>query len=202
MVRRSTLLFNVIPSSQPICDHALLTRNDTRVLLALVVALLNAGNGLEVLWVLLTTLAFALFLIFLVRPLYRRLCFATGSIQNGPTPLLMTVTLVMVLASAFVTDIIGVHAIFGGFLAGVIIPHDGDLATKIAEKIEDIVNIIFLPLVSTSSFTRVHVAYAGTNHCHFFIDIHHVDGYSTLHCPDCKHKLAFLILERCGDTSF
>lgn len=165
----------VIPSSQPICDHALLTRNTIRVLLALVVALLNAGNGLEVLWVLLTTLAFALFLIFLVRPLYRRLCFATGSIQNGPTPLLMTVTLVMVLASAFVTDIIGVHAIFGGFLAGVIIPHDGDLATKIAEKIEDIVNIIFLPLVmSHHHHSRVYDAYAGSNHCRFFIDKHHV----------------------------
>ncbi|CDH50442.1 k homeostasis protein [Lichtheimia corymbifera JMRC:FSU:9682] len=132
------------------------------VLLALVVALLNAGNGLEVLWVLLTTLAFALFLIFLVRPLYRRLCFATGSIQNGPTPLLMTVTLVMVLASAFVTDIIGVHAIFGGFLAGVIIPHDGDLATKIAEKIEDIVNIIFLPLYFTLSGLQTQIGLLNT----------------------------------------
>ncbi|KAI7883661.1 hypothetical protein K492DRAFT_214920 [Lichtheimia hyalospora FSU 10163] len=132
------------------------------VLLALVVALLNAGDGLEVLWVLLTTLAFALFLIFLVRPLYRRLCFATGSIQNGPTPLLMMVTLVMVLASAFVTDIIGVHAIFGGFLAGAIIPHDGDLATKIAEKIEDIVNIIFLPLYFTLSGLQTQIGLLNT----------------------------------------
>jgi Kef-type K+ transport system membrane component KefB len=41
-----------------------------------------------------------------------------------------------------------VHPIFGGFLAGVIIPHDHDLAIKITEKIEDIVNIVFLPLVS------------------------------------------------------
>lgn len=132
------------------------------VLLALVVALLNAGNGLEVVWVLLTTLGFALFLIFLVRPLYRRLCIATGSIQNGPSPLLMTVTLVMVLASAFVTDIIGVHAIFGGFLAGVIIPHDGDLATKIAEKIEDIVNIIFLPLYFTLSGLQTQIGLLNT----------------------------------------
>lgn len=72
----------------------------------------------------------------------------TGSFDNGPSPLLMTVTLMMVLVSAFVTDIIGVHPIFGGFLAGVIVPHEGDLATKITEKTEDMVNIVFLPLVS------------------------------------------------------
>lgn len=165
------------------------------MLLALVVALLNAGNGLEVVWVLLTTLGFALFLIFLVRPLYRRLCIATGSIQNGPSPLLMTVTLVMVLASAFVTDIIGVHAIFGGFLAGVIIPHDGDLATKIAEKIEDIVNIIFLPLVMLLS--SLWFICAESNQGYLFIDID-----STLHYLDCKLKLDCLTLDKFGDTSF
>jgi len=59
----------------------------------------------------------------------------------------MTVTLMIVLLSAFVTDIIGVHAIFGGFIAGVIVPHEHDLSIKILEKIEDMVNILFLPLV-------------------------------------------------------
>ncbi|KAI9320507.1 Sodium/hydrogen exchanger family-domain-containing protein [Dichotomocladium elegans] len=132
------------------------------VLLALVVALLNSSNGLQVLYVLLTTVAFSLFLFLVIRPLYRRLAIYTGSIQHGPTPLLMTVTLVMVMVSAFVTDIIGVHAIFGGFLAGTIVPHDGDLATKIAEKIEDIVNIIFLPLYFTLSGLKTQIGLLNT----------------------------------------
>ncbi|KAG2182863.1 hypothetical protein INT44_005844 [Umbelopsis vinacea] len=116
------------------------------VLLALVVALLNASGGLTALWVFLCAIAFSLLLIFVVGPLYHRLCLHTGSYDNGPTPLVMTVTLLMVLISAFVTDIIGIHPIFGGFLAGVIIPHERGLAVKITEKIEDIINIIFLPL--------------------------------------------------------
>lgn len=62
----------------------------------------------------------------------------------------MTVTLMIVLLSAFVTNIIGVHAIFGGFIAGVIVPHEHDLSIKITEKIEDMVNILFLPLVSAT----------------------------------------------------
>ncbi|KAI8365278.1 Sodium/hydrogen exchanger family-domain-containing protein [Radiomyces spectabilis] len=127
------------------------------ILLALVVALLNATGGLEALWVFLTTVGFALFLIFGVAPLYKRLCVYTQSFEHGPSPLLMTVTLLTVLVSAFVTDIIGVHAIFGGFLAGVIVPHKGDLAIKITEKIEDIVNIIFLPLYFTLSGLKTQI---------------------------------------------
>ncbi|KAI8329538.1 Sodium/hydrogen exchanger family-domain-containing protein [Chlamydoabsidia padenii] len=132
------------------------------VLLALVVALLNATGGLEALYVFLTTVAFALFLIFLVGPLYYRLCVKTDSFENGPSPLLMTVTLMMVLISAFVTNIIGVHAIFGGFLAGVIIPHESNLPIRITEKIEDIVNILFLPLYFTLSGLKTQIGLLNT----------------------------------------
>ncbi|OBZ80142.1 Cation/H(+) antiporter 19, partial [Choanephora cucurbitarum] len=50
-----------------------------------------------------------------------------------------------------------VHAIFGGFLAGVIVPHDHGLAVKITEKIEDIVNIVFLPLYFTLSGLKTQI---------------------------------------------
>ena len=43
-----------------------------------------------------------------------------------------------------------VHAIFGAFLAGIIVPREGGLAIALTEKLEDMVSIIFLPLVSTS----------------------------------------------------
>jgi hypothetical protein len=132
------------------------------VLLALVVALLNSNGGLEALYVFLTAVAFSLFLIFLIGPLYRRLCVMTNSYEQGPSPLLMTVTLMIVLISAFVTDIIGIHPIFGGFLAGVIIPHENDLPIKITEKIEDIVNIIFLPLYFTLSGLKTQIGLLDT----------------------------------------
>ncbi|KAI8636592.1 Sodium/hydrogen exchanger family-domain-containing protein [Parasitella parasitica] len=132
------------------------------VLLALVVALLNSSGGLEALYVFLTTVAFALFLIIFIAPLYRRLAIKTGSFERGPSPFLMAITLLLVLVSAFVTDIIGVHPIFGGFLAGVIVPHDHDLAIKITEKIEDIVNIIFLPLYFTLSGLKTQIGLLNT----------------------------------------
>ncbi|CEP09315.1 hypothetical protein [Parasitella parasitica] len=132
------------------------------VLLALVVALLNSSGGIEALYVFLTAVGFTLFVIFIVGPLYRRLCLYTNSYENGPSPLLMTVTLMIVLLSAFVTDIIGVHAIFGGFIAGVIVPHEHDLSIKITEKIEDIVNILFLPLYFTLSGLKTQIGLLDT----------------------------------------
>ncbi|KAG2232628.1 hypothetical protein INT48_001317 [Thamnidium elegans] len=127
------------------------------VLLALVVALLNSSGGIVALYVFLTATAFTLFVIFVVGPLYRKLCIHTNSFEDGPSPLLMAVTLMIVLICAFVTNIIGVHSIFGGFLAGVIIPHEHDLSIKITEKIEDMVNIIFLPLYFTLSGLKTQI---------------------------------------------
>ena len=36
----------------------------------------------------------------------------------------------------------------GGFLAGLVVPREGNLAITLTEKLEDMVSIIFLPLVS------------------------------------------------------
>ena len=86
------------------------------VLLALTVALVNASSGLTALWVLLASAGYTIFLLFLVRWGYCWLAERTGSIEKGtPNSLMMTITLFIVLISAFYTDIIGVHPIFGIF---------------------------------------------------------------------------------------
>lgn len=61
--------------------------------------------------------------------------------------MMMAVIILLVLVSSFYTDIIGVHAIFGGFLVGLIIPHEHGFAVKVTEKIEDFISALFLPLV-------------------------------------------------------
>ncbi|KAL8736536.1 MAG: hypothetical protein Q9181_002407 [Wetmoreana brouardii] len=116
------------------------------ILLALCVALVNAGSGISALWVLLTCVAWILFLVYAVRPAFLWILRRTGSIQNGPTQSMVALTVLMTLTSAFFTGIIGVHPIFGGFLVGLICPHDGGFAIKLAEKIEDLVTVLFLPL--------------------------------------------------------
>jgi Kef-type K+ transport system membrane component KefB len=53
--------------------------------------------------------------------------------------------LVALLMSAVAAEWIGIHAIFGAFLLGAIIPHDSDVARAFQHKLEDIVKILLLP---------------------------------------------------------
>ncbi|QDS69173.1 hypothetical protein FKW77_010566 [Venturia effusa] len=116
------------------------------VLLALCVALVNAGTGLTALWVLLTCTAWILFMVYAVRPLFIAHLRRTRSLENGPSQTVIVLTLLIALTSAFFTGVIGVHPIFGAFLAGLICPHEGGFAIKVTEKIEDLVSSLFLPL--------------------------------------------------------
>ncbi|KAI6030489.1 Sodium/hydrogen exchanger family-domain-containing protein [Pisolithus orientalis] len=120
-------------------------------LLALSIALVNATSGLTALWTFLVCVAFALFLLFPVKRIMLWLAHKTGSTVNGPTMFYMTVVMIVLWASSFFTDIVGVNAIFGAFLVGVIIPREGGLAIALTEKLEDMVSIIFLPLYFTLS---------------------------------------------------
>ncbi|KAL0950061.1 hypothetical protein HGRIS_010067 [Hohenbuehelia grisea] len=128
------------------------------ILLALTVALVNASTGLTALWVLLVCVGFVLFLLYPVRWGFLWLARHTGSLEQGsPTPFMMTVTLLIVFISAFFTDVIGVHAIFGGFLAGLIIPHENGFAISLVEKLEDLVTILLIPIYFTLSGLRTNL---------------------------------------------
>lgn len=85
-------------------------------LLALSVALVNAGSGLTAVYILLTCVGYALFLLLVVSRLMLWLAHKTGSVENGPTMIFMTFTILLLFGSAFFTDVIGVHAIFGSCL--------------------------------------------------------------------------------------
>ncbi|KAI9604769.1 hypothetical protein H4Q26_002738 [Puccinia striiformis f. sp. tritici PST-130] len=121
------------------------------ILLALAVTLVNSGAGLTALYVMLTIAAWIVFLAFVVRPIFIVLARRSGSFEKGPTPGITCLVLLMTFTSAWFTQVIGVHSIFGGFLIGVIMPHDGGFANKLVAKIEDLVTVFFLPLYFTLS---------------------------------------------------
>lgn len=65
--------------------------------------------------------------------------------------------LVAVLASAVVTEMIGIHAIFGAFLLGAVIPHDSHIARSFRHKLEDVVSILLLPTFFAYTGTRTQI---------------------------------------------
>ena len=62
-----------------------------------------------------------------------------------------------VVASALVTEIIGIHLIFGAFLLGAVMPKNADLVREIAEKTEDFVLIFLLPVFFAYSGLRTQI---------------------------------------------
>jgi Kef-type K+ transport system membrane component KefB len=94
---------------------------------------------------------YTIFLFYLVRPAFHWVLRRTRAIQDGPSQGIIAITLLLALASAFFTGIIGVHAIFGAFMAGMITPKENGFNIKVAEKIEDLIGALFLPLYFTLS---------------------------------------------------
>ncbi len=111
-------------------------------LLALVVGVAQAKLGGAV-FVILGTLAYIAFMFLVVRPILTNLLARYG--QTHLTPAIAAMVYVAVLASAAVTEWIGVHAIFGAFLLGAVIPHDSVIAKEFTHKLEESVTILLLP---------------------------------------------------------
>lgn len=67
-------------------------------------------------------------------------------------------TMFRFLLAGFITDTIGIHALFGAFVVGIVMPKDGPFAGVLIEKIEDLVSGLFLPLYFVSSGLKTNVA--------------------------------------------
>lgn len=122
-------------------------------LLAVVVSVVHS-SGLA--GALLTTVAaagFAAGMLLAVRPLLARLGSRVTTRENL-TQNVVAVTFVLLLASALVSELIGIHALFGAFLFGAIMPRQGDYAQALAERLEDFVVVALLPLFFAYSGLR------------------------------------------------
>ncbi|XP_068669077.1 cation/H(+) antiporter 20-like [Aristolochia californica] len=132
------------------------------VLLALAVALSgNVPGGahkspLISVWVLLCGVAFVVFMMAVVRPAMTRISKRWSG--SGESETYICLTLAGVLAAGFVTDLIGVHAIFGAFVFGLTIPKEDEFSGRLIERIEDFVSLLLLPLYFASSGLKTNVA--------------------------------------------
>jgi len=91
-----------------------------------------------------------------VRPFLRRLGALSAS-REGLTQNLVAVTLLILLASSWITEFIGIHALFGAFMVGAIMPKDGHAGRLLAEKLEDLVVVFLLPMFFAYSGLRTQI---------------------------------------------
>lgn len=96
------------------------------------------------------TVVFALLFVvgiwFLVKPSLARLQPTDLGRSDSRSPGRLAMLLVFVFCCALVTETIGVHALFGAFLAGVILPPDPEARRWIKERLETFSGAVLLPL--------------------------------------------------------
>jgi len=113
-------------------------------MLAAVVAIAKASSLLGTLITLCAALLLVAIMMYLVKPwLAKKLQqFITGNKSKAAVALVFLV----VLMSAWIAEVIGIHALFGAFLAGVIMPADSTVKDLLADKVEDVSVLLLLPI--------------------------------------------------------
>jgi Kef-type K+ transport system membrane component KefB len=112
-------------------------------LLAVIVGIVRASTSSS-LWTLGLTFGYVLLMLGVARPLIARLA-KRESLNSRLSQRATAVVLVGLLVSALVTEAIGIHALFGAFLLGAVVPHESRLARELTERLEDFVIVLLLP---------------------------------------------------------
>lgn len=113
-------------------------------LLALVVGVAQADLAIAA-KVIGGAVAFILFMFLAAEPIVRRLNQSWDARPGELPPLAIPGTFLAILLAGLTTEAIGIHAVFGAFLLGAIIPHDGRVARDFTAKLKDPVTVLLLP---------------------------------------------------------
>jgi Kef-type K+ transport system membrane component KefB len=114
-------------------------------LLAVVIAIAKAGTFGSALYSVALTFFYIVVMFLVVRPFLRKIgnLYANKEVINKTFVGFIFLILVI---SASLTEVIGIHALFGAFIAGVVMPANFGFRKVMMEKVEDISLVFFLPL--------------------------------------------------------
>jgi Kef-type K+ transport system membrane component KefB len=115
-------------------------------ILAFVVAITTAGGAVETLLAIVAlAVLFVLLMIFVCRPLLQRVL-NPERMGDSLSKEHIAIVLLVLLSSALITEIIGIHALFGAFVAGVIMPVGGTFRAALRTRLESFSSVFLLPL--------------------------------------------------------
>jgi Kef-type K+ transport system membrane component KefB len=119
-------------------------------ILSVVVAIANASGLGGAAMTVAFAVAFTVVMIAVARPLVSRVAVESQSPGDG----VLVGALVFAFASAFVTQAIGIHAIFGAFLAGVVVSASKPVRTLVAARVDALASAALVPLFFASAGLR------------------------------------------------
>jgi Kef-type K+ transport system membrane component KefB len=132
-------------------------------ILAAVIAIVKAGTFTSALYIIALAALYVIAMIGVVRPFLSRIgnLYQTKEQLNKPIVAIFFITLIL---SAYCTEVIGIHALFGAFMAGAIMPENTKFRTIFIEKVEDLSLILLLPLFFVFTGLRTEIGLLNEPH--------------------------------------
>ena len=114
-------------------------------ILAAVIAIVKAGSFVSSLYVMVLALLYVITMLFVVKPFLKKIgdLYKTKNELNKPVVAIFFLTLIL---SSYATELIGIHALFGAFMTGAIMPESAKFRAIFINKVEDVAVILLLPL--------------------------------------------------------
>lgn len=120
------------------------------LMLAAIIAISQSGSILSTGYNLLFLIGYLLVMFGIIRPLFR----VAGKVYNNTEVIshgLVGVIFILLLLSSYITELLSMHALFGAFMLGLIMPEDISFRKIVTDKVEDVSLLLFLPLFFVSS---------------------------------------------------
>lgn len=114
-------------------------------ILAAVIAIVKAGSFTSALYVMALSLIYVVLMMKVVKPFLKRIGELYGN-KDAVTKPVVAIFFLTLLISSYITELIGIHALFGAFMAGAIMPENMRFRNIFIEKVEDVSQVMLLPL--------------------------------------------------------
>jgi Kef-type K+ transport system membrane component KefB len=132
-------------------------------ILAAVIAIVKTGTLLNSLFTIGLAIIYLNVMIFVIQPFLKKIGTVYISKETLSKTVLAFIFFILFL-SAYFTELIGLHALFGAFLAGVIMPHATEFKKNMVEKIEDVSLVLLLPLFFAFTGLRTQIGLLNEGH--------------------------------------
>jgi Kef-type K+ transport system membrane component KefB len=126
-------------------------------ILAVVVGIVQSGSSAGAYAVVSLALVYVGIAVFAIRPVLQQRLAPARSGSSGIAPAKLAVVFMILLTSGLLTESIGIHALFGAFLAGVIMPEEGEFKAKLVASVEGVSTLVLLPVFFAFTGLRTEV---------------------------------------------
>jgi Kef-type K+ transport system membrane component KefB len=115
-------------------------------ILAFVIAIVKAGSIASSFYTIIAAAIYVLFMLLIGKRVLLWIARRNNYADKGIRASTMAIIFLVLLLSSYCSEVIGIHALFGAFLAGVIMPEEWNFRKVIIDKIEDVALVLLLPL--------------------------------------------------------